>query len=104
MTDGNRDPQRHIAVTRVTGYRPTCSCEAATVPCRVLDPFGGSGTTAQVAKALGREWLMCELNPEYIPLAVERINTPPRWEIPNVNGKRQDECVGQRSFQFTEAP
>lgn len=31
----------------------------------VLDPFMGSGTTAQVAQALGRQWIGCELNPEY---------------------------------------
>lgn len=34
----------------------------------VLDPFMGSGTTAQVAQALGRQWLGCELNPEYVKL------------------------------------
>ena len=34
----------------------------------VLDPFMGSGTTAQVAQALGRQWIGCELNPEYAPL------------------------------------
>lgn len=31
----------------------------------VLDPFGGSGTTAKVAESLGRKWILCELNPEY---------------------------------------
>jgi site-specific DNA-methyltransferase (cytosine-N4-specific) len=39
----------------------------------VLDPFMGSGTTAQVAQALGRRWIGCELNPEYAPLQQERI-------------------------------
>ncbi len=34
----------------------------------VLDPFMGSGTTAQVAQSLGRQWIGCELNPEYAPL------------------------------------
>lgn len=34
----------------------------------VLDPFMGSGTTAQVAQALGRQWIGCELNTEYAPL------------------------------------
>jgi len=34
----------------------------------VLDPFFGSGTTGQVAQALGRQWIGCELNPEYAPL------------------------------------
>lgn len=39
----------------------------------VLDPFMGSGTTAQVALQHGRKYLGCELNPEYGPLQQERI-------------------------------
>jgi DNA modification methylase len=31
----------------------------------VLDPFMGSGTTARVAVSLGRQWVGCEINPEY---------------------------------------
>lgn len=31
----------------------------------VLDPFGGSGTTLAVAKKLGRQYLGCELSPDY---------------------------------------
>jgi DNA modification methylase len=38
----------------------------------VLDPFMGSGTTAQVAQALGRQWIGCELNQAYDPLQLER--------------------------------
>ena len=38
----------------------------------VLDPFIGSGTTAQVAQALGRNWIGCELNTEYAPLQQAR--------------------------------
>ena len=38
----------------------------------VLDPFMGSGTTAQVAQALGRQWIGCEINPEYAPLQQAR--------------------------------
>ena len=38
----------------------------------VLDPFMGSGTTAQVAQNLGRQWIGCELNPAYAPLQNER--------------------------------
>jgi len=34
----------------------------------VFDPFLGSGTTAQVAQNLGRHWVGCELNPEYVKL------------------------------------
>lgn len=39
----------------------------------VLDPFMGSGTTAQVAQHLGRQYLGCELNPEYKPLQDKRL-------------------------------
>lgn len=39
----------------------------------VLDPFGGSGTTAMVANQLGRNAVLCELNPQYIAIAHERI-------------------------------
>ena len=39
----------------------------------VLDPFMGSGTTAQVAKQHGRHWLGCELNESYGPLQQQRI-------------------------------
>lgn len=38
----------------------------------VLDPFMGSGTTAQVAQALGRRWIGCELNQGYGEMQEER--------------------------------
>lgn len=39
----------------------------------VLDPFGGSGTTACVAIEHGRSAVLCELNPDYVVLAEQRI-------------------------------
>lgn len=39
----------------------------------VLDPFMGSGTTAQVAIQHGRQYLGCELNEKYWPLQEKRI-------------------------------
>ncbi len=39
----------------------------------VLDPFLGSGTTAVVAKKLGRNFIGIELNPEYAKIAEARI-------------------------------
>ncbi len=39
----------------------------------VVDPFGGSGTTAVVCELLGRSWLVCEQNAEYCGFAVERL-------------------------------
>jgi DNA modification methylase len=41
----------------------------------VLDPFMGSGTTAQVALQHGRQYLGCELNKNYEQLQTERINS-----------------------------
>ncbi len=39
----------------------------------VLDPFGGSGTTAGVALKHGRRALLCEVNPDYGKLMPSRI-------------------------------
>lgn len=44
----------------------------------VLDPFMGSGTTAQVALQHGRQYLGCELNPEYEGLQQQRLLTAKR--------------------------
>ena len=41
----------------------------------VLDPFMGSGTTAQVALQHGRQYMGCELNPEYRELQDQRIQS-----------------------------
>lgn len=41
----------------------------------VLDPFMGSGTTAQVAMQHGRQYLGCELNPSYKDLQEQRLQT-----------------------------
>ena len=40
----------------------------------VLDPFMGSGTTAQVAQSLGRQYLGCELNLDYEVLQTSRVS------------------------------
>lgn len=42
-------------------------------PGQVLDPFGGSGTTALVARKLGRRSVLIELNPDYAELAARRL-------------------------------
>ena len=39
----------------------------------VLDPFGGSGTTAGVAYLHDRNSILCELNPEYVEMVERRI-------------------------------
>jgi len=39
----------------------------------VLDPFIGSGTTAEVARELGRDCIGIEINPEYIKIIKKRL-------------------------------
>jgi hypothetical protein len=72
---GNRDPERHVTQSCTVGWEPGCSCgETATVPCRVLDPFMGAGTTGCVAKRLKRSWVGIELNPKFVAMARQRID------------------------------
>jgi len=59
-------------VTKTTGWQPSCDCEATVVPCVVLDPFNGAGTTGVVARDHGRRYIGCELNPEYAELSRRR--------------------------------
>jgi DNA modification methylase len=39
----------------------------------VLDPFMGSGTTAQVSEHLGRQWIGCEINADYMVIQAMRL-------------------------------
>lgn len=58
---------------RTVGYQPTCDCDPREpVPCVVLDPFAGSGTTVKVARRLGRSAIAIDINPDYKELAEER--------------------------------
>jgi DNA modification methylase len=41
----------------------------------VIDPFGGSGTTAGVAIEHNRKAILCELNPEYLNLITARVKS-----------------------------
>jgi DNA modification methylase len=47
---------------------------APTTPAVVLDPFGGTGTTALVAKALGRHAITVDMSSDYCRLAEWRTN------------------------------
>lgn len=88
---------------KTTGWQQSCRCEPAEpVPCIVLDPFGGSGTTAMMAAHHCRDWLLCELNPDYAALAEQRIAegyTPPKvkkprkiQQIPETNPQFELDC------------
>lgn len=75
---------------RTTGWVPTCDCTGAgVVPCTVLDPFSGSGTTGAVALRLGRDYVGIELNPNY----QEDIARP-----------RLEAVAAQGLLRFHEAP
>ena len=50
-----------------------CVLAGSPVGGTVLDPFGGSGTTAGVALKHGRKAILCELNPQYAAMMPERI-------------------------------
>lgn len=63
---------RGAAARMTVGWEATCGCNAEFVPCTVLDPFGGSGTTGEVALQLGRSATLIELNPEYVKLIEQR--------------------------------
>jgi DNA modification methylase len=69
-TLGSRGP-----TATITGY--SCACPeptADTRPSVVLDPFGGTGTVAMVAKALGRHGITVDMSADYCRLAEWRTN------------------------------
>ena len=65
------------AERRITGY--SCACPAPDAPARpalVVDPFGGTGTTALVASVYGRVGLSFDLSHDYGRLAQWRTQDP----------------------------
>lgn len=62
----------HFAVFPQELIEP-CILAGAPVGGIVLDPFMGSGTTAQVAQDLGRKYIGCELNLDYKTLQNKRL-------------------------------
>ena len=63
--------------SKTTGWEPVCDCSVANpfdpVPCTILDPFFGAGTTGLVAMKMGRDCIGIELNPDYAEIARDRI-------------------------------
>ena len=63
-----------VRASTTHGWRPSCTCNVEeVVPCVVLDPFSGSGTTGKVARDKGRGFVGIDLNADYLPLAKARI-------------------------------
>jgi len=70
--DGGR-AERIETTSRTVGWRSGCKCGGLPVPCTVLDPFFGAGTTGLVALQLGRSCVGIDLNPAYCDLARRRL-------------------------------
>lgn len=51
-----------------------CIVSSSSVGDTILDPFGGSGTTALVADRMQRNSILIELNPEYAEAAERRVH------------------------------
>jgi len=71
-----------------------CACPDATAPTTpavVLDPFGGTGTTAMVARALGRYGVSVDLSADYLRLA--------RWRIWQSGGAAKVRARSDREAQ-----
>jgi hypothetical protein len=71
---GGMIPLPHRTEATILGYACACPTPAApTRPAVILDPFGGTGTVAMVAQALGRTGISVDLSADYCKLARWRI-------------------------------
>jgi DNA modification methylase len=100
---------REYLLRRPTGYRNACGCPDASAPTRpavVLDPFGGTGTTALVAATLGRLGISVDLSADYCRLAAWRTSDPAqraraagrRVVVRRPRGPQQSAIPGLESF------
>lgn len=72
-----REGSRPSSIVRITGY--ACACPSPDAPSRpavVVDPFGGTGTTALVAATLGRRGVSVDRSAGYCRLAQWRTTDP----------------------------
>lgn len=72
--NGSKEWAERGAKRIAVGWQPGCTCNAGDpIPCTILDPFNGSGTSGFVAVEQGRNYIGIDLNPAYIALAQKRI-------------------------------
>lgn len=70
---------REYLLRRPTGLTYACACPDTSAPATpgvVLDPFGGTGTTALVSDVLGRDAITVDLSADYCRLAQWRTTDP----------------------------
>jgi site-specific DNA-methyltransferase (adenine-specific) len=72
--DRSLSPNSYVGKEVISESYSDCGCNAGFHQGIVLDPFIGSGTTAAVAKSLGRNYIGIELNPDYLDLIKNRVN------------------------------
>ena len=70
---GGQKEWDNYEIAQTLGFRPTCHHQGESVPSTVLDPFLGSGTTAAVARSLGRRFVGIELSEQYAEMALRRL-------------------------------
>jgi len=90
--DGRRDTglPRKRKVANTLGWDPTCDCDADDpVPCTVLDPFSGTGTTGLVAHRLGRSYVGIDADANNNQTAAERI----RQDAPLLTQDIREEAI-----------
>jgi len=69
----NKSKHAEPSKSSTIGWQPTCTCNTTEKRrCVVLDPFNGSGTTGEVARLAGCDYIGCELNEEYAKLSRKR--------------------------------
>jgi DNA modification methylase len=86
---------REYLLRRPTGFREMCGCPDTSAPTRpavVLDPFGGTGTTALVASAHGRHGISVDHSADYCRLA--------RWRIADSGQVASAMCVEKPVVQL----
>ena len=83
-SNGGNTGMDKLAAKMRDGIRPAitgeaCACPEPTAPTRpavVLDPFGGTGTSALVASVLGRHGISVDMSADYCRLAEWRTTDP----------------------------
>jgi len=81
-----KTPEEYVDKLIFKGWEPTCKCGIKeTIPCLVLDPFNGSGTTGVVAHLKNADYVGIDLNKKYIELSRKRLQKDIFTEEVNFN-------------------
>ena len=82
----NLQKEEYVDKLIFKGWEPTCKCGIKeTIPCLVLDPFNGSGTTGVVAHLKNADYVGIDLNKKYIELSRKRLQKDIFTEEVNFN-------------------